>query len=54
MSHPIPTHDRENELPEDDYSPADHWSKIMEITETLKVQVADLEEQLKDFNKSAL
>lgn len=34
-------------------TPAEHWAKIMEIMATLKVQCADLEDSLKDFNKSS-
>lgn len=59
MSLPDPLHDPDNVLPEDfeqeeDLSPADHWEKIVEITSLIKAQVADLEDMLRDFNKSAL
>lgn len=38
----------------EEMSPAEHWGRIMDLLETLKVQVLDLEESLEDFNKSAL
>lgn len=38
---------------EDEMTMAEHWGKILEIAETLKGQVAELEEELRDFNKSA-
>lgn len=35
-------------------TPAEHWQKIIEISDTLQVQVADLRDLLKDFNKSGV
>lgn len=31
-----------------------HWNKIVGITETLRLQVDDLQEQLREFNKNPL
>ena len=44
----------EAHLAEVEEDAAEHWNKIMEIVETLKMQVADLQDMLKDFNKSAI
>src|SRR3990167_9528460 len=63
MSYPIPSVDPENinpNLPEENHddehgmTPAEHWDRIMDTMETLQVQCDDLQEMLKDFNKSAL
>lgn len=53
MSHPDPLHDPENTLPEDDMSPADRWEEIKACASLLKAQVADLQDLLQDYNKSA-
>ena len=63
MSYPIPSVDPDNinpNLPEENHddehgmTPAEHWDRIMDTMETLQVQCDDLQEMLKDFNKSAL
>lgn len=53
MSHPDPLFDPENVLPEDDYDPSEGFQKIMECVSLLQAQAADLDEMLRDFNKSA-
>ena len=58
-SHPITTHEKENELPEDidhddEPTPAEHWSRIVELAKAIELGAQDLQDQLKDFNKSAL
>lgn len=45
--------DAENrDIKEQEESGAAQWSKIMEMMEVIKGQCEDLQDQLKDFNKS--
>lgn len=55
MSHPNPTHEKENEYPEDGelhfeaVTPAEHFGKIKELVKTLEVQLKDLQDALDDL-----
>ena len=58
MSHLEITHERDNEYPDDEMrleqemSPAEHWTKIVELAKAIELGAQDLQDQLREFNKS--
>lgn len=60
MSHPDPTQEygqdngKEPDLDDVEITPAEHWTKITELAKAIELGAQDLQDQLRDFNKSAV